>query len=594
MDEWNRENPEIENTPSENQPAEEIKSEDTSAGQNPNDPRPVSTYDPYGTEDEKPVRTYGSYGNGSYQSRSSYSGNYSGDQENKRDEEPSYYNRETRDNYRNDGYGSGRTGYSNENDGNRYKTDVDPSPIEPGETNFRYRADRQFEQPKKRSAAKTIGLVAGLAVLFGVVSALVFSGVTILNKSIGQSAGTRQSSPAVTAEPTPTVKLGNDERPSVGISDTAETRTELTTTEIVDMCMPSMVAITNTSVSQYRNFFGQTIEQPSVSAGSGIIVGETDDDLLIATNNHVISNSKDITVTFIGDEVVAGTIKGADSDADLAIVAVAKSAVSEETMNNIRVITIGDSDSLRVGETVVAIGNALGYGQSVSRGIVSALNRQVTLSDGNVHMMIQTDASINPGNSGGALLNMQGELVGINEIKYVNAKVEGVGYAIPMKTAEPILESLGSRAQRSKVDASQAAYIGIKCTGVPDYYVQSGYPAGVYLSEITPGGPAEAAGMQVGDIITAMDGNSVSTSAELINYLEYYAAGETIEFSVSRMNAEQTAFESMKIAVTLGNKADMPADDSASSGGQNGIPNGGQGGNGQGGGAQNIPFLPNN
>ena len=561
MDELNRENPEIENTPSENQPAEEIKSEDTSAGQNPNDPRPVSTYDPYGTEDEKPVRTYGSYGNGSYQSRSSYSGNYSGNQENKRDEGSSYYNHETRDNYRNDGYGSGRTGYSNENDGNRYKTDVDPSPIEPGETNFRYRADRQFEQPKKRSAAKTIGLVAGLAVLFGVVAALVFSGVTILNKSIGQSAGTRQSSPAVTAEPTPTVKLGNDERPSVGISDTAETRTELTTTEIVDMCMPSMVSITNTSISQYYDFFGGQNSRENVSAGSGIIVGETDTELLIATNNHVITNSSEITVTFIDEEAIAGTVKGTDADNDLAIVAVKLDDIGEETKNAIRVVTIGDSDALAVGESVVAIGNALGYGQSVSRGVISALGREVTV-DGMSHQLIQTDASINPGNSGGALINMRGELIGINEIKYVNTDVEGVGYAIPMATAKPILESLGSKPARSVVDDDQASYIGIMCIDVPGYYVQSGYPAGVYVSEVTKGGPAEKAGVREGDIITAMDGISISTTTQLITYLKYYAAGEEIDFSISRLNEDETAFEKEKITITLGNRKDSGIDES--------------------------------
>ncbi len=578
------------------EPIEEIRQEPKTPEENPNAARPVSTYDPYGTEDEKPVRTYGSYGNGSYQSRSSYSTDYierrkaksrvEEPEEPSREENRSPENGENR--YSNNGYGSGRTGYNGSYNADRFRTDVDPAPIEPGEARFRYPSDDGRQTPKKKkSLARTVGLVAGLAVLFGVIAALVFSGVTIISKSIGQSTRSAAPVPGIVAEPTPTVKLGNNERPSAGISDAEEKETELTTIEIVDMCMPSMVAITNTSVSQYRDFFGQTFEEPSVSAGSGIIVGETDSDLLIATNNHVIANSKDITVTFIGDEIVPGVIKGADADADLAIVAVAKDSISAETMANIRVITIGDSDSLRVGETVVAIGNALGYGQTVSRGIVSALNREVTLSDGNVHLMIQTDASINPGNSGGALLNSRGELIGINEIKYVNAKVEGVGYAIPMKTAEPILTSLGSKAQRQKVDESQAAYIGIKCIGVPDYYVQSGYPTGVYISEVTKGGPAEAAGILEGDIITAIDGTSVATSAELINYLGYYAAGETIDFSISRMKEDQSGFESMKIAVTLGNKKDMPAEEETPDNAQGGS----QGGNGDGG-VQNIPFLP--
>ncbi|MCR5294298.1 MAG: trypsin-like peptidase domain-containing protein [Lachnospiraceae bacterium] len=560
------------------------------------EPAGRNTYNPNGTEDERPVPTYGSYGSGSYQSRSSYSADYSGPRNEgaegssyrsgSRDyrDQSAYTQKEDRSRYSNNGYGNGRTGYSSNYDSYRFQTEVDPSPIEPKDARFRYRGS---EEPavRKKSPAKIIGMVAGFAVLFGVVAALVFSGVNMLTKSIGQGSRSTASSAEAEALPTPSIKLGNSEKPSAGISDIERDDTELTTIDIVDMCMPSMVAITNTTVQQYQTFFGQTVEQDSVSAGSGIIVGETESDYLIATNNHVIADSKDITVTFIGDEIVPGAIKGADADADLAIVAVSKEAVSEETRKNIRIVTIGDSDSLRVGETVVAIGNALGYGQSVSRGIISALNREVTLSDGNVHLMIQTDASINPGNSGGALLNMQGELIGINEIKYVNAKVEGVGYAIPMKTAEPILTSLGSKVQRQKVSEDQAAYIGIKCIAVPAYYVQSGYPEGVYVSEVTAGGPAEAAGLKEGDVITAIDGSSVTSSAELINYLEYYAAGEVVDFSVSRLNEKQDGFESVRIPITLGNRKDMPAESTEP---QEGDPAA------NGGGVQNIPFLPNN
>jgi serine protease Do len=242
-------------------------------------------------------------------------------------------------------------------------------------------------------------------------------------------------------------------------------------------------------------------------------------------------------------------------------VAVKLDDISEDTKNAIRVVTIGDSNALAVGEAVVAIGNALGYGQSVSRGVISALGREVTV-DGMTHQLIQTDASINPGNSGGALLNMRGELIGINEIKYVNTDVEGVGYAIPMATAEPILESLGSKSARSVVDDDQASYIGIMCIDVPGYYVQSGYPAGVYVSEVTKGGPAEKAGVREGDIITAMDGISISSTTQLITYLKYYAAGEEIDFSISRLNEDETAFEKEKITITLGSRKDSGIDDS--------------------------------
>ena len=317
-----------------------------------------------------------------------------------------------------------------------------------------------------------------------------------------------------------------------------------------------MVAITNTSVEEYQNIYGQTQSSESVSAGSGIIVGKTDDDLLIATNNHVISSASEITVTFVDNSAVKGTIKGTDADNDLAIVAVALSDLSSDTLDQISVVSIGDSDDVKVGQSVVAIGNALGYGQSVSKGIVSALNREVTDSDGSVKTLIQTDASINPGNSGGALLNMKGELIGINEAKYVDTSVEGVGYAIPMNIAEPILEKLGSKQARKKVSDDQASYIGITCVTMPDSYVEQGYPQGVYVASVISGGPADKAGIKAGDIITSMDGTSVSTKEELINNLAYYAAGEQVEISLSRINSQQNGFDKVKATVTLGSKND--------------------------------------
>lgn len=344
---------------------------------------------------------------------------------------------------------------------------------------------------------------------------------------------------------------------------------QLSVVDVTKKVMPSMVAITNTSVQQYQDIFGETYDKKSVSAGSGIIVGETDDNILIATNNHVISDSNDITVTFVDNSAIAGTIQGTDADNDLAIVSVKKSDIPESTQNQISIVSIGDSDNIQVGEQVVAIGNALGYGQSVSSGIVSALNREVTDSDGTTRTVIQTDASINPGNSGGALLNMEGELIGINEAKLVDESVEGVGYAIPMSIAEPILTKLGNKATRQKVSSDEEGYLGISCVTMPSSYTEQGYPEGVYVASVVKGGPADKAGIEQGDIITSFDGNSVGTKESLLNLLEYYAKDETVEVSVSRLNSQQNGFDKKKVNVTLGSRADANLDSNNNSESEN-------------------------
>ena len=498
------------------------------------------TYDPNGSEDEKPV--YGSY----------YGNMKSDDTPGAKDEQ-----------MRSDSE-SGQKPYTSRYDAYRF---MEPEGTSDGQ--MRNSAPAKKDEPgdlkgreKKRGFLGRLLSAAVLAVVFGGISAAVFLG--ILNVTgFALPAKQEERQEETQNVPTQIPVLGNSENAvTAGKADTASAAAEeLTVPQVVEMCMPSMVSITNTSISQYYDFFGGSNSRENVSAGSGIIVGETDTELLIATNNHVITNSSEITVTFIDEEAIAGTVKGTDADNDLAIVAVKLDDISEDTKDAIRVVTIGDSDALAVGESVVAIGNALGYGQSVSRGVISALGREVTV-DGMTHQLIQTDASINPGNSGGALINMRGELIGINEIKYVNTDVEGVGYAIPMATAKPILESLGSKSARSVVDDDRASYIGIMCIDVPGYYVQSGYPAGVYVSEVTKGGPAEKAGVKEGDIITAMDGISITTTSQLITYLKYYAAGEEIDFSISRLNEDETAFEKEKITITLGNRKDSGIDDS--------------------------------
>ncbi len=525
-----------------------------------------SGYNPNGTEDERPA--------GSSYNTSSYGSQYAGNAGTKYDgsassfgSAPNYGNSANYDNSPNSGYRNTSQGYSSNYDSYRFETPHPAAGTGSG-TQYSFQPDHKSRHSgKKNEIGKKIGLIAGLGALFGLIAALVFFGVTLVANSVSGK-GTGSGKGSVTAAPTPTVTIGNTQKgsssSSTGKSDTdsaADSGKDMTVPEVVSDVMPSMVAITNTSIQEYQNIFGQSQKAESVSAGSGIIVGETDTELLIATNNHVISDSSEITVTFVDEAAVAGTVKGADSENDLAIVAVKLSDISSDTLGKIKVVTIGDSDQCQVGESVVAIGNALGYGQSVSSGIVSALNREVTV-DNVTHKLIQTDASINPGNSGGALLNMRGELIGINEVKYVDTEVEGVGYAIPTATAKPILQALGNKATRQKVSSDQASYIGIKCIDVPDSYVQSGYPDGVYVSEVTKGGPADKAGIKVGDIITGIDGYSVTGTSELLNELAYYAAGETIDFSVSSVNSAKTAYEGKKVSVTLGSKADAGLTDS--------------------------------
>lgn len=443
---------------------------------------------------------------------------------------------------------------------------------------------RNKNHNRKNNTGVIIGVVAALCVavvLLGVAAFTTLRGSTSSSSSESVAESKEESEEQVTlGKSTDSSAASDDSSKSTEEANSSKTAAtadgELTIPQVVEKVMPSMVQITNTSVEEVQDLFGQTQQQKSVSAGSGIIVGETDDNLLIATNNHVISGSSDIAVTFVDNSAIAGTVQGADADNDLAIVSVKKTDIPEDTQKKISIVTMGDSDSSVVGESVVAIGNALGYGQSVSSGIISALNRTVTDTDGTARTVIQTDASINPGNSGGALLNMKGELIGINEAKLVDESVEGVGYAIPMSVAEPILTNLGSKASREKVDSSKASYLGISVITMPTQYTQNGYPAGVYVAAVTDNGPADQAGIKKGDIITSFDGTSVTTKEALLTQLEYYAAGEKAEISLSRINSDQTGFEKKKVIVTLGNRNDANLSGSTDSGDSSDTQNDGQ------------------
>ena len=335
--------------------------------------------------------------------------------------------------------------------------------------------------------------------------------------------------------------------------------------------MPSIVSITNKSVQEVQNYFsmfgygGQAQEVESTSVGSGIIIGKNDTELLIVTNNHVVEGADTLSASFIDNSVYEATIKGTDSDNDLAVIAVPLSSISDDTISQIAVAAVGDSDSLKVGEQVVAIGNALGYGQSVTTGIVSATDRTLSSSDSSdsnalisstvttkeTPTYIQTDAAINPGNSGGALVNMKGEVIGINSAKLASTEVEGMGYAIPITRVSSIIEELMNETTRTKVADSQKSSIGIAGITV-DSNINAAYgiPAGVYVASVTPGSGAEAAGIRKGDVITKFDGKTVSTIQELKEKLQYYAAGEAVSITV-QSPGEGGIYTEKELTITL-------------------------------------------
>ena len=427
-------------------------------------------------------------------------------------------------------------------------------------------------EKKKNGGGKKVAKLIGSGAVFGLTAGLVFWGVssaTVLNRTNASQI------PSTTLEQQESSSVASEVVESDTSSDTASgTQTTTTTTDmtgavsqIAKECKSSVVAITTTSVEEVQSFFG-TQSYQTQGAGSGIIVAENDDELLIATNNHVVSGAQTLSVCFNDDkdQVYEGAIKGTDPDNDLAVVAVKLSDLSDTTKSSIKIATMGDSDNLEVGEQIVAIGNALGYGQSVTTGIVSALNREVTI-DNTTSSLIQVDAAINPGNSGGALFNMKGELVGINSAKYASEEVEGMGYAIPITKAKDILDDLMTRQTRTKVDEDKRGYLGISCLDVSsDASQMYNLPSGVYVKEVGKGGAAEAAGIKAGDIITKFDGLSVSNKETLVSTLENYAAGETVEVVVER--ASEDGYKEITLQVTLAKQ--VMSDDSSSQNSQNG------------------------
>lgn len=396
---------------------------------------------------------------------------------------------------------------------------------------------------KNRKVPKPVKLVcAGVA--FGLVASVTFqTGNYVGTKVFGTT--TTNGKTAKTAQTVDGAKLTTSSS-STGTSDVAT---------IAKNAMPSIVSITNMSVQEVQSFFGGTQQQESTSVGSGIIIGQTDSELLILTNNHVVEGNEKLTVSFVDNESVEANVKGTDSTKDLAVVAVKISDVKDSTMDEIAVATMGDSSKLEVGEQVVAIGNALGYGQSVTSGWISALNRTISTDDMTGSGLIQTDAAINPGNSGGALLNMNGEVIGINSAKFASNAVEGMGYAIPISRAQPILEDLMSRETRDKVDGSEASYLGINPLDLSaEVTAMFDMPEGVFVSSVSTGEAADNAGIRKGDIITGFDGQTVTGRDDLNDKMKYYAAGETVDITIAR--AQNGQYVEQTVQVTLGNRPD--------------------------------------
>lgn len=398
----------------------------------------------------------------------------------------------------------------------------------------------QYEQKPKREkkpAPKWVK-VLGLAVACGVVASVAFQATNLIgSKLLGTTANVGKSTKSVD---------------STTISTHSDSTVDSDIATIAKNSMPSVVSITNLGVEQVQDFFGGIREKEITSAGSGIIIAQTDDELLIVTNNHVVEGYESLTVSFIDEESVEANVKGTDANKDLAVIAVNLSDVKESTLDEIAVAQLGDSSKLQVGEPTIAIGNALGYGQSVTSGIVSATERTLDGYEGN---LIQTDAAINPGNSGGALLNANGEVIGINVAKVSDSTVEGMGYAIPSSDASDIIQELMNQKTKKKVDEAKQGFIGIQGYDVDENSSQMyNLPMGVYVAEVENGSPAKKAGITKGCIIVKFGGSTVESMEDLQGELQYYEAGEKVEVTISQPAANGEYKEST-VELTLGKKS---------------------------------------
>jgi serine protease Do len=393
-------------------------------------------------------------------------------------------------------------------------------------------------------------VVTGCALLFGVVSSATFLTTNVVGNKV----------------------LGLDQKAAKEVSNTTQNKATLTKTSsvvtsdvssVVESVMPSIVSITNMSVQQVQSFFGGTSQQEVTSAGTGIIIEKTDSELLIVTNNHVVADSNQLTVTFDDQSSVEADIKGTDSAHDLAVIAVQLDKISDDTLDKISVATLGDSTKLKVGEPAIAIGNALGYGQSVTTGVISATDRESQTTDSATGettgssdvKLIQTDAAINPGNSGGALVNANGEVIGINSAKLIGENVEGIGYAIPISDVTDIITNLMNQETKTKVSEAERGYLGITGLDVEDSDSQRyGMPTGVYISEVSRGGGAADAGITKGSIIVGFNGITIDSMESLQEQLQYYKKGEKVTLTL-QVPGDGGEYQEQTVDVTLGSKA---------------------------------------
>lgn len=413
-----------------------------------------------------------------------------------------------------------------------------------------YRETVQAPRKKNSWARKAAGITAA-AVLFGTVAGGVMTGVNYVGARLTGLADITATAPAET-EGTTTAQVPETSAASNNGSTTAVS-TVTDVSSIAEKAMPSLVAINDTMTVEQNNFFGMPQTYQAQSSGSGIIVGQNDTELLIATNNHVVSGATDMKVTFTDSTQVAAAVKGTDSATDLAIIAVKLSDIPSDTMSKIKVATLGNSDNVKVGQQVIAIGNALGYGQSLTVGYISALDREITDENGIQHTYIQTDAAINPGNSGGALLDLNGNVIGINAAKNASTEVEGMGFAIPISKAQEILNNLMTKKTREAVDESAQGYLGIQGTNIDaNASKEYGMPVGIYVYKIVEGGAAANSDLKEKDIITKFDGQSVTNMEELKQMLTYYEGGSTVSLTVqSLVNGSYVEHEGQ---ITLGTK----------------------------------------
>ncbi len=400
---------------------------------------------------------------------------------------------------------------------------------------YNYEQNQEQKRKEKKKMPKFIKVIS-LALVFGIVASVAFQATNLV---ADRFLGTTESRE---------VKSVDNTKISQSTGETAKSDIA----SIAEEVMPSVVSITNLSVQQVQSFFGGIQEQESKSVGSGIIISQNDSELLIITNNHVVEGNETLTVSFVDEESVEAQVKGTDATKDLAVIAVQTKEIKDTTMDQIKVASLGNSDQLQVGESVIAIGNALGYGQSVTSGIVSATGREL---DGIDEKLIQTDAAINPGNSGGALLNANGEVVGINTAKVATDTVEGMGYAIPISSVSDIIENLMNQETKTKVSEAEQGQLGIQGVDVTaDSSEMYNMPTGVYVSEVIAGGGAKKAGITKGSVITGINGTSIDGMQALKEQLQYYRAGETVKITVAtpEKNGE---YAKRDVEVTLGKKS---------------------------------------